>query len=40
MGDGKRHTLLINNPNAPPSAKPMPPAMTDFTGHDSMAAWI
>ncbi|KAL7352712.1 hypothetical protein ACKS0A_03387 [Histoplasma ohiense] len=30
----------MNKPKAPPSAKPIPPAMTDLTGQDSIAAWI
>ena len=30
------HTLDMNNPNAPPNAKPIPPAMMDLTRHDSM----
>jgi hypothetical protein len=38
--EGQGHTLLINKPKAPPSAKPIPPAITDFTGHDSIAACI
>jgi hypothetical protein len=34
------HTLAIKSPNAPPNAKPIPPAMTVFTGQDSIAACI
>lgn len=31
-----QRTLDMNRPKAPPSAKPIPPAMMDFTRHDSM----
>lgn len=33
-------TLDMKSPNAPPRAKPMPPAMTAFVGHASIAACI
>lgn len=36
----ERHTELMNSPNMPPSAKPIPPAMTVLVGQDSNAAVI
>jgi hypothetical protein len=36
----RRRTLDIKRPKAPPSAKPIPPAMIDLVRHDSMPACI
>jgi hypothetical protein len=35
-----RRTLDMKRPKAPPSAKPIPPAMIDLVRHDSMPACI
>jgi hypothetical protein len=35
-----QHTLAMNKPKAPPSAKPIVPEMAVLTGQDSIAACI
>jgi hypothetical protein len=36
-GDERRRTELMKRPNAPPSAKPITPAMTVLPAQDSIA---
>ena len=36
----RKLTLDMKRPKAPPSTKPIPPAITAFVGHDSIAACI